>query len=149
MGFLAEHTRLRVRAVVPQTIAEDEYYIVQKLLYFLILVLLQLLFYRGEVHRLLDDLEVVGDLELLGVHGLVEDPGGRHFRHALDHSGGGLLPVIEDCAELLVVLALWHGYRLDICLVEEILGQFRMVHRQLLEFRLRNGSELVSVFDLE
>lgn len=61
--------------VVLNTVLKDKVEIVEEVLKFEVLILLQLVFNCPKVHRVLDDVEVVRDVELLGINRLVEDPG--------------------------------------------------------------------------
>lgn len=71
---LAHDANLWVFAIVEEAVVEHEVDVIEELLAAQVLIRLQLLSDQAEVHRLLDDVKVVGDVQLLGIHCLVEDP---------------------------------------------------------------------------
>ena len=110
-------------------------------------MLFQLFLYRAEVHRSLNYLEIVRNLQFFRVNGRLENPRRLQLRHILNHSLGRLFPVIEYLSELLVDLR--DGNVLYFGFVEEVFGQFGVVNRNFLEFLQRDRSVLLAVFDLQ
>jgi hypothetical protein len=84
-GYLVIRRRL---AVVGSTIIEDQFSIVNELVWGRVLVGIQFLFHRRQVHRFLDNRVIVGDFFF--VDGLHERPGGGMVLHfGEDHLHGG------------------------------------------------------------
>lgn len=71
---LAHHAHLARFSVVQYAVVEYQRHVVQKILQLRVLVAIELLFHSSEVHRLLDYIFVVGNIEFDRVYRLVEDP---------------------------------------------------------------------------
>lgn len=84
--FLAERAGLGINPIIPDTVLENEYDVLDELFNFEVLMLLKILFDCSKVHGLLNYLEVVGDVKFLGLYRFTEDPGRLQFRQVLDHS---------------------------------------------------------------
>lgn len=93
---LTHRAHLAVLPVVLQAVLKHKVQIVEEVLELQVLVRVQLLLYRAEVHRLIDDVVVVRDVELLGVHWLVEDPSLVVLPDRLDHTLSRLVPAFID-----------------------------------------------------
>jgi len=91
---LAHGAHLAVLAVVLQAVFEDEVQIVEEVLELQILVRVELLLDRAKIHWLLDDVKVVGDVQLLGIHRLVKDPSLMVLPNRCDHAFGCLIPAL-------------------------------------------------------
>ena len=119
LHLLAHLRHLAVFAVVQDAVRENQLYVLQEVLHVQVLVVAQLLFYRSKVHWVLDDVEVVRDLQLLGVHWLQEDPGLVQLHEVLHHAHGYLLPVVLNGCRLVDG---WHLHLLNGRFVLEKLG---------------------------
>ena len=79
MELLLDHdanlTHLTLSSIIKLAIIEHHLSVVNELLDLTVLVLLQLLLYRAEIHWLLHDLVVVRDLQGIHVHRLRENIG--------------------------------------------------------------------------
>ena len=60
--------------IVQFTVVEDELHIFTKLIQTRVLLLLQLSLNRAEVHRLLDNIIVVGNVKRFDINWLLKDP---------------------------------------------------------------------------
>lgn len=108
----AHGAHLAVLAIVLQAVLEDEVQIVEEVLEFQVLVRVELLLDRTEVHWLLDDVKVVGDVQLLGIHRFVKDPCLMVLPNRCDHALGCLIPALING---LVFIDLGQFKRIDRC----------------------------------
>ena len=145
--ILAHLADRAVRAVVLEAVPEHQPHVSNELLYFAVSVPLQLVSHRPEVHRLFDDLVVVGGARRLRVHRLLEDPRLVVLQQQVQHPVAGLLPVVVDSGRL-VHNGNIEFWQLDVR-IQKVLRQLRRLLAELLELVHRDGAVLVSVQDLQ
>ena len=71
----AHDANLTLLTIVLDAIFEHKVNIVEEFSELKILVIVQLILYRPEVHRLLNNLKVIRNVQFFGVYGVMEDPG--------------------------------------------------------------------------
>ena len=138
-SYLAD---VALRAVVDATIIKDELHVLHELLNALILVILQLVLNRGEVHRILHHLGVVGDVELLPVDRIRKDVGLLIALYHGEHTLSGLFPLVENGRALrhLRHLELTEAFHLFAVLVDlEVLGNLRVQPLEFVELGVCHG----------
>ena len=92
-AYLAHVT---LSAVVQPAVEKNEVHVGHEALNTAILVLLQLLTYRRKVHRILDDLRVVGDFQLNIIDRILKDIGLLVPLERGQGALGGFLPLVVD-----------------------------------------------------
>lgn len=92
----ADLANLTVLTVILNAVLEDQVHVVEEVLELQILIRVQLLLYRAEIHWLLNDLEVVRDVQLLRVNRFKEDPSLLQLHEVSHHSLCGFIPRIVD-----------------------------------------------------
>lgn len=93
---LAHCAHLTVFTVVLEAVLEHEIQIVEEIRELQILICVKLVLYRAKVHRLLNYVEVVRDVELLGIHRFVENPCLMVLPDRSDHTLCGFVPTLID-----------------------------------------------------
>lgn len=110
------------------------------------MVLFEVLFDGAEIHRLLDYVKIIVDLQLHWVHWLIEDPGLGVLGQCVHHPVGHFFPVVVDWHRLVD----WgHVDVLRLCFILEVLCYFWVVSGHRVELLLRDRSILGSVEHLE
>lgn len=66
-----------------------------ELLYLQVLILVEFALYCAQVHWVFDDIEVIRDVQLFRVYGLVENPRLLMLPQLIDHPLGCFLPAID------------------------------------------------------
>ena len=93
---LADLANLTVLTVILNAVLEDQVHVVEEVLELQILIRVQLLLYRTEIHWLLNDLEVVRDVQLLRVNRFKEDPSLLQLHENSHNSLCSFIPRIVD-----------------------------------------------------
>jgi len=155
---LAHDADLTVLSVVLNAVLEDEVHIVEEVLQLEVLIRVQFLLDEAKVHWLLNDVKIVGDVQLLRVDRLVEDPRLIMLPQGVYHALSGFVPAIVDLSMIrhirdrkILYRSLWLCHP-DCLLILKVfselgifnakLGPFLVIQRLILTI-LKNG-QLVS-----
>lgn len=70
----AQDANLTIFAIILDAVLEHEIHIVEEVLKLQILIRVKLVFYCSKIHGMLDDVEIVRNVETLGINRLIENP---------------------------------------------------------------------------
>lgn len=79
-------------AIVENAVVKNEGHVAQEVLEFRVFVVVQLLLYCAEVHRVLNNVQVVRDVQFFPINRFVENPGVFVFPQKVYQSLGCLVP---------------------------------------------------------
>ena len=139
--MFAHNADLTVLSIVKQTVIEYQVQVLQEFLHLQVFVVGQVVLDRAEVHRVLDDLQVVRDPQLYEVHGLEEDPCAWVFPQRCHQATGCLVPTLVDLGVFRDV-GHWKGVQRGTIVnrsISEKIGQIGVLSKELLELFIGQG----------